>query len=67
MTEVTLAQPSTLSSFNPSADKRVDVIKGMTEEMFAYLRKEVPDNRCRSIAITNFEQAAMWAVKACFT
>ena len=59
--------PSTLPSFNPSSDPRVGMIKGMTENLFKYLRENVPDNRCRSIAITNYEQAAMWAVKACFT
>ena len=42
-------------------------IKRRTEELMAYLRENVPDNRCRSIAITNYEQAAMWAVKANFT
>jgi hypothetical protein len=62
-----VAHPSTLPGFNPSKDDRVDKIKGMTEELFSYLRANVPDNRCRSIAITNYEQAAMWAVKACFT
>lgn len=60
-------EPSTLPTFNPSKDARVDKIKGLTEELFKYLRESVPDNRCRSIAITNYEQAAMWAVKACFT
>ena len=57
---------STLPNFNPSGDERVAKIKSMTEEIFAYLRENVPDNRCRSIAITNYEQAAMWAVKANF-
>ena len=58
---------STLPNFNPSNDERVAKIKAMTEELFTYLRENVPDNRCRSIAITNYEQAAMWAVKANFT
>lgn len=57
---------STLPAFNPSGDERVAKIKAMTEEIFEYLRENVPDNRCRSIAITNYEQAAMWAVKANF-
>ena len=58
---------STLPKFNPTNDERVAKIKSMTEEIFAYLRESVPENRCRSLAITNYEQAAMWAVKACFT
>lgn len=58
---------TTIPSFNPSGKEQVDRIKAMTEELLAYLRQNVPDNRCRSIAITNYEQAAMWAVKANFT
>lgn len=58
---------STIPSFNPTNNPHVAEIKRMTEELMAYLRDNVPDNRCRSIAITNYEQAAMWAVKANFT
>ena len=58
---------STLPNFNPSGDDRVATIKAKTEDLLKYLRESVPDNRCRSIAITNYEQAAMWAVKANFT
>jgi hypothetical protein len=60
-------EASTLPKFNPSNNEVVDVIKSKTEELFEYIRENVPDNRCRSIAITNYEQAAMWAVKANFT
>jgi hypothetical protein len=60
-------QPTTLPGFNPSGKKEVDEIKRMTEELMAYIRQNVPDNRARSIALTNYEQAAMWAVKANFT
>lgn len=59
--------PTTLPNFNPSNNTHVAEIKRMTEELMAYLRENVPDNRCRAIAITNYEQAAMWAVKANFT
>ena len=58
---------STLPDFNPSGNENVAEIKRRTEELMAFLRENVPDNRCRSIAITNYEQAAMWAVKANFT
>lgn len=57
----------TLKDFNPSGKEEVDEIKRMTDELCDYLRTHVPDNRCRSLAITNYEQAAMWAVKANFT
>ena len=59
--------PSTLPDFNPSGSDVVAEIKKRTEDMLQYLRESVPDNRCRSLAITNYEQAAMWAVKANFT
>lgn len=58
---------TTLQEFNPSGSEVVAEIKKRTDELMAYLRANVPDNRCRSIAITNYEQAAMWAVKANFT
>ena len=62
-----MSEPSTLPSFNPSGSEVVAGIKARTEDLLAYLRDNVPNNRERSIAITNFEQAAMWAVKANFT
>lgn len=58
---------STIPSFNPSGKSEVDAIKEMTETIMQFLRENVPENRERSIAITNYEQAAMWAVKANFT
>lgn len=58
---------TTLPAFNPSGSEVVAEIKRMTEELMVFLRNNVADNRCRSIALTNYEQAAMWAVKANFT
>lgn len=62
-----MAEPSTLPAFNPSGSEVVATIKAKTEELLGYITANVPANRERSIAITNFEQAAMWAVKANFT
>lgn len=62
-----MAEPSTLPEFNPSGSDVVATIKAKTEDLLAYLRDNVPSNRERSIAVTNYEQAAMWAVKANFT
>ncbi len=62
-----MAEESTLPDFNPSGSEVVAEIKAATEQLMEYLRTSVPDNRCRSIALTNYEQAAMWAVKANFT
>lgn len=63
---------TTLPDFNPSADPRVSEIKSRTEELLTLVRSygeaEVnkADARCVSLALTNYEQAAMWAVKSLF-
>ena len=62
-----MSKETTIPDFNPSGLSEVDTIKGLTEQIMEYLRENVPENRCRSIALTNYEQAAMWAVKANFT
>ena len=67
MSNETVKNPSTLPNFNPSGSEQVASIKAKTEDIMAYLRDNVPNNRERSLAITNYEQAAMWAVKANFT
>ena len=59
-------EETTIPSFNPSGSDVVAETKRMTEELMEYIRKNVPENRCRSIALTNYEQAAMWAVKSNF-
>lgn len=61
-----MSKETTIPSFNPSGSQVVDEIKRRTEELMDFLRASVPDNRQRSIALTNYEQAAMWAVKANF-
>lgn len=58
---------STIPAFNPSGNDVVAGVKERTEELLNFIRANVPENRERSIAITNYEQAAMWAVKANFT
>jgi hypothetical protein len=58
---------STIPSFNPSGSEVVAEVKARTEALLDFIRESVPNNRERSIAITNYEQAAMWAVKANFT
>lgn len=57
---------STLPDFNPSGSDVVAGVKERTEALLDFVRENVPANRERSIAITNYEQAAMWAVKANF-
>lgn len=59
--------PTTLPKFNPSNSETVAEIKKRTEDLLQYLQENVPPNRCRAIALTHYENAAMWAVKANFT
>jgi hypothetical protein len=61
-----MTKETTIPSFNPSGSEVVAETKRLTEELMEYIRQNVPDNRARSIALTNYEQAAMWAVKANF-
>lgn len=61
-----MSKETTIPAFNPSGSPVVAETKRLTEELMAYIRANVPDNRARSIALTNYEQAAMWAVKANF-
>jgi hypothetical protein len=55
---------STLPGFNPSKNPVVDVIKMKTDELMQYIEDHVVEGRRRSLALTGYEQAAMWAVKA---
>lgn len=65
-------QSPTFSDFNPTKDDRVDWIKGNTDELIKYVRNvsaaSGPEGKRRAaLAVTNFEQGAMWAVKALFS
>lgn len=57
---------TTIPGFNPSGSDVVANIKAMTEELIQYVEKNVPEGRRKALALTNYEQAAMWAVKANF-
>lgn len=57
---------STLPDFNPTNDQVVKVIKEATDKLLEFIETNCPNNRQRSIALTNYEQAAMWAVKSNF-
>ena len=59
-----MSKPSTIPAFNPSGSEVVAEIKRLTEGLLTFIDNHVPANRERSIAVTNYEQAAMWAVKA---
>lgn len=56
-------------NFNPSGNSTVDSIKQRAAELIDMLNpiasdREHPGARCASIAMTEIEGAAMWAVKA---
>ena len=57
---------TTIPDFNPSGDTRVQEIKAKTEELLNYVSEFGGDERCKALALTNYEQAAMWAVKSLF-
>jgi len=61
-----MGNETTIPDFNPSGSEVVQGVKDRTEELMQFIRENVPENRQRSIALTNYEQAAMWAVKANF-
>ena len=56
-------------TFNPSSNPVVDTIKAKAAELIDLMAlyaedRSHPGARCASIAMTEFESAAMWAVKA---
>jgi hypothetical protein len=56
----------TFASFNPTNNEDVAAIKAMTDQLIDYVKRAGKDQRRVSLAVTNYEQAAMWAVKSLF-
>lgn len=56
------------AKFNPSGQSEVDEIKLLAARLITLMEPMKAgrrgDARCAAVAITNIEQAAMWAVKA---
>lgn len=51
--------------FNPSADATVDLIKNKSAELIDLVETvKANDPRLAALAMTAFEEGAMWAVKA---
>lgn len=67
---MTLGEDRVRTKFNPSADSKVDQIKQKTAELIdlcAELGKgagNAETHRLWALAMTHYEDAAMWAVKA---
>ena len=65
-------QTPTFRDFNPTKDERVDEIKSKTDELIALVEGYKVEmagegQRRAALAITHYENAAMWAVKALFS
>ena len=70
--EMMAKQSPTFSDFNPTNDPRVTWIRGAVDGLIREVRMMTeaggPEAKRRaSVAVTNFEQGAMWAVKALFS
>lgn len=65
MEDQSIGEQRVRTKFNPSADSVVDKIKQKTAELINLCEElKVKDGRLASLAQTEYETAAMWAVKA---
>ena len=66
--EKTLGEVRVRTEFNASGSTTVDKIKGRTAELIDYVNSIPAENgeqkRLVALALTAYEEAAMWAVKA---
>lgn len=63
--QLTIGEQRVRTQFNPSADSMVDQIKQKTAELINICEGlKSKDPRLASLAQTEYESAAMWAVKA---
>jgi hypothetical protein len=65
-------QSPTFAEFNPTGDDRVARIKSKTDELIKLVREfngagGAEASRRAALAVTAYEQGAMWAVKALFS
>lgn len=65
MNDQSIGEQRVRTKFNPSADSVVDQIRQKTAELINLCEElKAKDTRLASIAQTEYESAAMWAVKA---
>lgn len=62
-----MPESPTFKNFNPTQNEDVKFIKEKTDELIAFLDGTGGDARRIAIAKTQYEQAAMWAVKSLFS
>ena len=61
----TIGETRVRTSFNPSNDSIVDILKQKSAELINLCEQlKSKDGRLASLAQTAYEEAAMWAVKA---
>lgn len=61
----TIGEQRVRTTFNPSANNDVEIIKNKSAELIDLCEKlKNKDPRLASLAQTSYEEAAMWAVKA---
>ena len=64
MSDITKGEWMVGIGFNPSADKDVRDIKQMAADLIDRIEACGKNDRCTALAITAFEDGAMWAVKS---
>jgi hypothetical protein len=67
--ELSFGEKRVQRNFNPSANEKVEVIKGMYAnllDLLEYMKEDGKDVRCLSIAQTELETSCMYAVKSLF-
>lgn len=66
--EITLGESRVRVEFNPSAESAVDIIKNKTADLINLVNacpsEDGETKRLISLALTAYEEAEMWAVKA---
>ena len=67
MTIPTLGAQRVRLDFNPSSNTAVDRIKCAGAALIDAVNDEAGDPRCKALAMTAAEEAAMWGVKAVTT
>lgn len=61
---LSLGESRVRTSFNPSQTSTVDAIKQKSAELINLCSTLNKDNRLSALAMTGYEDACMWAVKA---
>lgn len=66
--QVTLGEKRVRVEFNPSAESAVDILKNKTADLINLVNacpsEDGETKRLMSLAMTSYEEACMWAVKA---